>query len=462
PIFSGILKTTGTALQGTIKTDFVRVRDFLAKHNIKAPARFDDALTIQGQLTTEFDWQDKKFSARNQLDNLYISSKQGLYKSGAFTISTNQVWQTTLDNQLFQVKIDQPHPLTIKVDDNAIVELLKAKKLPEQAITLLKDNPTQGFTLLPQGTVQLDFEQKRLSVSELTLKTRNPQSPLNLKLTNLQLPFDKKPITAEFELTSTAKISALHTITNSPVSLKVTGVISKLGDIIKLTFQPGSQVKLGKIKLTKATKDQPDILLLSAQTRWQGEITLDKKSVQLNLNIDTQLHQIFVKKWAKVSLSKITSHIKGTPENLSINGSLTADDITLAQFKISGDIKKPTIDISAKDIQLIDLLALSLNKSVEIELIDGAIDYALSGQLTNFKAIDQNALNLSLTVKDLTGDIEKTWIQELNWQQQFKLSKGDLTTEATANNFSVGLIEVGSDITTIKATTHISRIQQLF
>ncbi len=467
PIFSGSLKTTGTALQGTIKTDFVKVRDFLAKHNIKAPARFDDALTIQGQLTTEFDWQDKKFSARNQLDNLNISSKQGLFdsspfRSGPFTISTNQVWQTTLDNQLFQVKIDQPHPLNINLDDNAIVELLKAQKLPEQAIILLKDNPTHGLTLLPQGTVQLDFEQKRLSVSELTLKTRNPQSPLNLKLSNLQLPFEKKPISAEFELTATAKISALKTITSSSVSLTTKGSLSKFGDIIKVNFQPDSQVKLGKIKLTQAAKDQPDILLSSAQSQWQGEITLDKKSVQLNLNIDTQLHQIFANKWAKVGLSKITSHIKGTPENLNINGSLTADDITLAQFKISGDIKKPTINISAKDIQLIDLLGLSLNKSVEIELIDGAVDYALSGQLTDFKAIDQNSLDLSLTVKDLTGEIEKTWIQELNWQQKFNLSKGDITSETTANNFSVGLIEAGSNITAIKATTHISRIQQLF
>jgi hypothetical protein len=462
PIFSGNLKTTGSALQGTIKTDFVKVRGFLAKHHIKAPAPFDESLTIQGQLTTEFDWQDNKFSARNQLDNLNISSKQGLFDSKAFTINTSQNWQTTLDNQLFQVKIDQPHAVTVNIDDNDIVELLKAQKLPEQVITLLKDNPTNGLTLLPQGTVQLDFEQKQLSVSEVTLKTRNSQSPLDLKLTNLQLLFEKKLISAEFELATTAKISAFKTITDAPISLKTKGSISKSGDIIKLSFKPTSQVTLGKMKLAQATKDKPDILLSSAQTQWQGDVTIDKKSVLLNLNLDTQLHQLFAKTWAKVTLSKITSQIKGSPDNISINGNLTADDIKLAQFKISGDIKKPIIDISAKDIQLIDLLGLSLNQSVEIELIDGAIDYALSGQLTNFKTIDQNPLNLSLTVKDLTGEIEKTWIQELNWQQQFKLNKGDLTSKATANNFSVALVEVGSDITTIKATTQISRIQQLF
>ncbi len=462
PIFSGNLKTTGTALQGTIKTDFVRVRDFMAKHHIKAPAPFDDSLSIQGQLTTQFDWQDKKFNAQNQLNNLNISSKQGLFDSGAFAISTNQVWQTTLDNQLFQVKIDQPHAVTLDLDDNAIVELLKAKKQPEQVITLLKDNPTKGFTLLPQGTVQLDFEQKQLSVAELTVKTQNPESPLNIKLTNVQFPFKKNLITANFELATTAKISALKTITNSPIRLKTKGSVSKSGDIIKLNFAANSQATLGKIKLAQASKDKPDILLSSAQTQWQGGVIIDKKSIQLDVKADSQLHQLFAKTWAKVSLSKITSHIKGTPNNLSINGSLIADDIALAQFKISGDIKKPTIDISAKDIQLIDLLGLSLNKSVEIELIDGAVDYALSGQLTDFKAIDQNPLNLSLSVKDLTGEIEKTWIQELNWQQQFKLNKGDLTSEATANNFSISLVEMGTDITAIKATTHISRVQQLF
>jgi hypothetical protein len=147
------------------------------------------------------------------------------------------------------------------------------------------------------------------------------------------------------------------------------------------------------------------------------------------------------------------------------------DQIKLAQFNLSGPLNSPAITVNATDISLIDILASGfgpkLTEKVSIALIDGVVDYSLSGQISNMTELRQNPLQLSLNVRDVTGDVNDIWIQDFNWQQQFKLVNGDISSLASTssdqnNNLSLALVELGSGITNLSAKSHISLIQQTF
>jgi hypothetical protein len=458
-IFSGQLTTTGETLSGVVNSDFVQVRRFLTVHDIPLPNPINELLEINGRLSTSFAWKNNRFNAKNQLQNLNITSDKGLNGSGPFAINTNQSWHTTLNQNVFSVEFDKPQPINISMNDKAIIDLLTQKQLPEQLLTFVKDNPTKGITLLPQGRFVLDFGNKYISLSALKIQNQNKVFPLSVELNNSHIPFDQSTITSEFKASIKVKLSALSAVTRLPVILQTSGILNKTQASLNLTFDQGSQIAFSKLAWDKQVKASA----AWAKMNWQGEITLDKnQQPTFDLKLQSQLHQLLVKKWTKVTLIKTDINLKGPLNAISINGDIVTDDIALAQFKIDGDIKKPSFEVAAKDIALIDLLALNLSQMAEIELIDGAVDYNLSGQILKFDALDQNPLKLSLNVHDLSGTVEKTWIQDLNWQQNFTLKNGKLTTDAKQNNFSLAFVESGTELTELAATTNISRIQQTF
>jgi hypothetical protein len=79
---------------------------------------------------------------------------------------------------------------------------------------------------------------------------------------------------------------------------------------------------------------------------------------------------------------------------------------------------------------------------------------------------------LALSVKDVTGEIDGTWLQELNWQQSFKISNGKVNSlfadrsgntkgEVKAeNNLTIAKIETATAITELSANTLVDFSQE--
>jgi hypothetical protein len=77
----------------------------------------------------------------------------------------------------------------------------------------------------------------------------------------------------------------------------------------------------------------------------------------------------------------------------------------------------PTLTIKGNDILLTDLLALNIQLPVKINLIDGRLNYQVDGQILDKHNIMANTFNASITLNEVSGDIEDIWLQDLNWQQ---------------------------------------------
>jgi len=104
-------------------------------------------------------------------------------------------------------------------------------------------------------------------------------------------------------------------------------------------------------------------------------------------------------------------------------------------------------------------LTLKLKLPVELKLIDGNIDYQLSGQLKNSEALFANPMILELTVQDVTGEVDGTWLQELNWQQKLTLQHGEIQSipdQTTASsNLTIAKIETATAIEQFSASASI-------
>jgi hypothetical protein len=91
---------------------------------------------------------------------------------------------------------------------------------------------------------------------------------------------------------------------------------------------------------------------------------------------------------------------------------------------------------------------------VNIALIDGTLTYSLSAELTDLSNIENTPFNASFSIKSLSGDIDKIWFQELNWQESLLLQAGKISTKPSIdNNFTVELIETFTPISKISMNT---------
>ena len=122
---------------------------------------------------------------------------------------------------------------------------------------------------------------------------------------------------------------------------------------------------------------------------------------------------------------------------------------------IAGPTLAPKVQLAAQKLQLTDLLSLNIQLPAKIDLIDGLLDYSVSGQLTNLTDIKNTPLDVSVAITSASGDVEGIWLQELNWQQNFTFLAGKITTTPTTEeNLTLELIETPTPISKISISTN--------
>lgn len=444
-----VIKLSVTAqnntLSGTIATDFVHVRDFLNTHQIN----ISQQSRIQGKLNTEFNWENNRFNAKNHLKGLFISH-QGNQLHGDLK------WQTTLHNERFTIEFRSSSPITFDLQDQWLRELLSQKDMPPQLIELLKYNPTNGLSLHPQGKLTLDFAAKTLGLDKLFIATVNSEQPMNITLSALTTDLAFEQISADYTSNIVAKLPQLQPYTDMPVSLSSQGQISKTAEHTKLNWSAGSGMQLNNLKQQKHRAQDLAI-------QWQGQVILGKNGPpEFDLSIDGQLKRALVHNMFKADSTDFKATLTGNLNNIKLTGGLTADTLALANFNITGDPRQPNIKLQGKAIPLPDLMPLILYRPVEVELLDGQLDYELTGQVEDLAQPAQGPFELNMAVNSLSGTVKKTWLQDLNYRHKLTIKGDSVLAPPLKDNLKLALMEAAGKITELTASIGFERVQQRF
>ncbi|HBY85079.1 MAG TPA: hypothetical protein DEO86_04320, partial [Colwellia sp.] len=469
------LTKSGDDIGASLATDLAELRPFLVRHQTVLPLSFstlllNDSWSASGKLNSQLDWHKQTLNLTNQMTDFSFEASQDFSLLGAIALETTFSWQTALAGENLQFDFTPQDKLkNTKTNDNQnyqgnniqlafnfekLIELLTAQAVDPQIIKLLRNNAINTLNVKPSGSLTIDFSQQTLTSDSVDMASRNSHGPIKLSLSDVLLNFDdgldSSPNlrAAKFSLAGPAHIAQLHPYGRQPVKLSIIGGVEQGSDTWQLTLAQGTAFELTQLSLP-SNKSEKTVLgkfqrsksntqprMKSLITHWQGEMSIAKneikqqsknsKAVTFALNVESQIKQLNYPNILKVDELKLTTKLSGNIEEITINTKVIADEVLIATAILMGDIHHPSVIVSAQDVLLTDLLALKLKLPVELKLIDGTIDYQLSGQLKNSEDPFANPMLLELMVQDVTGEVDGTWLQELNWQQKLQLQNGEI------------------------------------
>ena len=152
-------------------------------------------------------------------------------------------------------------------------------------------------------------------------------------------------------------------------------------------------------------------------------------------------------------------------KHFELTGKALSGEQVLASVKASGEIAQPQIDVSGKALELttlLDYLVPAVRDKLEAELIDGTVDYAMQGQLTQPTDLFANTLQGQVKLNDITGQIAGNWVESLAVSLPFELASGQLKVESDKQNLSIGHMDVGVPIDDFKASLGFELVQPTF
>ena len=266
-----------------------------------------------------------------------------------------------------------------------------------------------------------------------------------------------------------------------PVTFTVVGEIEQGNDSWQLTFAQGTAIELSQLSLPSNKSEnraprqsqQPNpstqLRMQSLTSYWQGKVSIakndnqqqskDSEAVTFALDVESQIKQLNYSNIVKVDELKLTTKLTGNIAELLLKTKVIADDVPIATAILTGDLHHPSMIVVAQDVLLTDLLALKLKLPVELKLIDGNIDYQISGQLNNTEDLLANPMALELTVQDVTGEVDGTWLQEFNWQQKLTLQHGEIKSipnkTTASSNLTIAKVETATAIEQFSASASI-------
>lgn len=507
-------------LTGQLTLQLAPVHQLLVEHVGMLPALIapymlladeqGQSVTISGQLISQFSWQLGKLTAQSELKDSLLAGTLDHSNFSQIThpsaklpllVTTWLHWHTSVSDNLINIDFIKPsldqktaerpaiNQISVTFEDTLVIDALARQHLSQQLITLLEDNASQALVLSAGTGLQIDLNQQQLMVPALTLHSQNKQAGLNLALTQLHLPFDAgDPASAQFHLAIKAKVSALQQVTHSPVDIVLAGSIKSDQQQITLAFDSKSQINLRQLTLNAADdKDNAEpasaarFSLPTALLNLQGLVRLKQlKSPgnrtllpEFDVTLSSDLRQLSAPDLLLTPADvRLNATIKGSPDQLRVKGDLQVNHLALAQFNLSGAINRPKFNIFGADIKLVELLQTDLlakyTANLALELLDGKLDYAVSGQINNWQDITQEIgqdtgqepLTLSLALSDISAKIDEIWVQDVNWQQQFSIQDGVIASRQQDNNLTVALIDVGSELNQLAASTTLNLTPQ--
>jgi len=314
-------------------------------------------------------------------------------------------------------------------------------------------------------------------ITELTVKTLNTSQPTQVEFADISFDYGSSKTKetvknkATFTLDSQLNMAELRNYSSHPINIHTVGTIehSQLGWQIHLT--PATNIELTNISLTalaegkaeqrakqQIKEKQNKRLIKSFSSLFQGVITINNKGkTTIALTLNSQANLLQLSNNMQINKLQIIAKINSDFDNVDANASIIADNVEVTKLTINGELARPFIQLSANNILLTDLLSLQLALPVPVELIDGEVSYHVKGQLTDVENLRNNEMSSLISLKSVTGKIDDTWLQELNWQQKFILKNNQVKTLLNdKNNLNIELIELASPITNLSLNTQIN------
>ena len=262
--------------------------------------------------------------------------------------------------------------------------------------------------------------------------------------------------------------SGLDDFISEPITLHLEGSLKQNEQETVVNLNEISSITVNNIAISKASTQKEEstaainteniLRLKTLTTSLNGSVKVLKNStISLNLKLHSQASHVNIQPVLQLKSLDFFSDVKGNFDDIQINTTVQADGIDLGNIELTGAALTPKIVISATKLSLTDLLSLNIKLPTKVALIDGLLTYRISGQLANLTAIENTALSASIAITSVSGKINGIWLQDLNWQQDFTLHKGKITTQANdAKNLTMELIDSSIPIAKLSMNTHLT------
>ena len=371
--------------------------------------------------------------------------------------------------------------------------------LATELISLLNDNPVNQLIFRPNGTLSYQVNTQQLSLSGIEITAQNhatqvpasitapPTHQLNinnivLDLNNLLAvsnkrtsdndsninddPSPKSPLKdkllteLDFALDSALIVFPMKSFTSEAMAIKLQGSVRQSSTETLINIAENSFLSINNMALStkQNSVDKKRLTIKNITSHLQGNIHLqDQQAMRLNVKIDSQANNLRAAKILDIKSLMLNSVIIGSLDNININTRLSANTVPLGNLAISGTVEKPNISLTASTLSLTDLLSLNIKLPAKVALVDGALSYSVEGQISDWAAIENTPLTISLAITSVSGEVEGIWLQELNWQQNFNYFAGKLSTRNNSEeNLTVALIDTPTPIAKLSISTALS------
>ena len=486
-------------MNAEISADLAQLRSFSMQHHHFLTTEFSDYLvgdkkdswSVEGQLKSQINWHQQVLSIDSTLNNFRVEADKTLTPFGAVNVEASYRWKTHLADENIQVDFTPNTETKIKFDHPVLVDALVAQGKDQQLITWLQDNVINEARISLLGSLKLDFSSGDIKSDGIKISAINLNEALKLSLNEVAVNYSDTPRDiiyfqhAKFSLSGQANIAQLTPYTQEPVRFTLLGKVEQQNNDWQLTLAPKTSIALSQLVLkaehsdtrlasvTEANntvaKQKTQAGLTSLISHWQGKVFIARKGdksqtksnngVTFDLQTTHELTQLNIPQVIKISTLQLASTLKGNIDNIAINTKVVVDNIPIATAKVTGDLHHPSVTVSAQGVLLTDLLALKVKLPVELKLIDGTIDYHLTGHLKNSDDLMANPMILALKVQDVTGEVDGIWLQELNWQQQFILQNDQIKSiddnTTMEHNLTIAKVETATPIHNIATKTTI-------
>ncbi len=465
----------------TFSSELEPLKTFVSEHRLPISTRLQHDLNaheVTGNISSLIKYQADKLSMENHMTGFVLNSAIGIGDSGAFKLSGELNFNNQFDLDSNEVNSKNNEVLTLQfIDQNELLleyqhvsqlALLERIEVSPIIMSVMKDNPISQLALKLQGDAVVNFNTSELELSYLEMNARNGEVTHQIVLNNSAVALanteilnaftvDDFVIDSEINLISVPGIAKL---TTTPINIHLVGSLQSLNNQARLNLAENSVIELNNIKIAGSSEQGSQTLfsVKALSTALKGNVALlENNKLNMNISVLNKAKQMNVPKAIQVSSFELFSEVKGSLDDINIKTSTNADGVELGNVFITGSVQSPAIEVIGTGLPLTDLLSLNIKLPISVELIEGTLNYNVSGQLPDLNHITQTHFDASVGIKSLSGEVDGIWIQDLNWQQQFTIESGNITTNANdKENITIALIESFTPISNLSVNTRWS------
>ena len=464
----------------TVSSELNLLKNFATVHQLPITAKLQRIFNtneFSGSLDSTMVYGADFFSLQNKITNFEIDFEQGINRSGAFKFSGDLNFKTQLTLPVIESnkKLTEERPeqvqneivltfigkneVFLEYSPRPLFKFLKESKADPAIITILQDNPLSHLAFKVQSNETLTLKNDHLYLSHIELSALNDEITHQIKLDEIALPLNYSTLSVEsFNLDSRLDLTSITKLTSAPVDLHLEGSLNTTEEKTDIYFNENSLIATKNIIVIRSPeqKTKPMAKVKALTAKLIGSVQLLKNNdFNIDLSVYKQALNVSLPNILKVKKLDLVSKIKGSFDNIRLDATATADDIHLGEVMITGSLQSPKVKMSAKQLQLTDLLSLNIKLPIKIELIDGILDYSVSGQFSDLSDFDSTVFDASIAIISVSGEFDGIWLQELNWQQKATILAGKITSKsATKNNLTIELIELFTPISKLSVNTN--------